>query len=164
MELSNIIKKYGEGNEKSVMIEITSHISDFIKPMKDTNTREYWKLMRMVYGTLSGQHYDKEFAEHDVSQIEYTGKDGKKHTGAYWTCEQIEEATRGMQFPSGVTRWDKYVAFNAMKSDLCNSFDDDQIIKAAYDFYFMDEDWDNISVKSGSPTKVWDYFYCKYGC
>lgn len=161
MELYELIEKYGKGKGEPVMWESTKLVSDFIKPMKETNKKEYWKLMRQVYGLMSGGHYNEEFANHDVSQIAYTGKDGKSHAGAYWTCEQIEEATRGMQFPSGVTKWDKYVAFNAMKSDLCKSFDDEQILKAAYDFYFMDEDWSDISGRSGSPTKVWEYFCCK---
>lgn len=153
-------KNQGFWNEETMWKSVDG-ISELLDEIKESHKDLYWSFMREQYGIMSSGHYDKVWAEYDVSQIAYTGKDGKSHAGAYWTCEQIEEATRGMQFPSGVTKWDKYVAFNAMKSDLCKSFDDEQILKAAYDFYFMDEDWNEVSGRSGSPTKVWEYFCCK---
>ncbi len=160
MELYELIEKYGKGKGEAVMWEITKMVSDFIKPMKETNKKEYWNLMREVYGLMSGGHYNDEFAMHDVSQIEYTDKEGKSHTGAYWTCEQIEEATKGMAFPSGVTKYDKFVAFNLAYSDFCKKFDDADILKIGYLFFFADEDWS--ADGKGSATKTWDYVCCKY--
>lgn len=160
MELYELIEKYGKGKGEAVMWESTKFISDFIKPMKETNKKEYWNLMRGVYGLISGGHYNEEFAQHDVSQIEYTDKDGKSHTGAYWTCEQIEEATKGMAFPSSVTKYDKFVAFNLAYSDFCKKFEDADVLNIGYLFFFADEDWSaNGKV---SATKVWDYVCCKY--
>lgn len=152
MELYDLIEKYGKGKGESVMWETTKLVSDFIKPMKETNKKEYWNLMRKVYGLMSGAHYDEVWANHDVSQIEYTDKEGKKHNGAYWTCEQIEEATKGMTFPSGTTKWDKFVAFNSFFSDVCKTSTPEQIIKDAYQFYFADEDFGK-----ERGAKIWEY-------
>lgn len=160
MELYDLIEKYGKGKGEAVMWETTRLVSDFIKPMKETDKKEYWNLMREVYGKMTGGHYDEEFAMHDVSKIEYTDKEGKLHKGAYWTCEQIEEATKGMSFPAGTTKWDRFVAFNLAWSDFCKKFDDAQILQIGYLFFFADEDWS--ADGKGSATKVWDYVCCKY--
>lgn len=160
MELYELIEKYGKGKGETVMWETTRLVSDFIKPIKETNKQEYWNLMRKVYGLMSGGHYDEVWANHDVSQIEYTDKEGKKRTGAYWTCEQIEEATKGMTFPSGTTKYDKFVAFNFAWSDFCKKFDDSQILQIGYLFFFADEDWS--AEGKGSSTKVFEYVCCKY--
>lgn len=152
MELYELIEKYGKGKGESAMWETTRLVSDFIKPMKETNKKEYWNLMREVYGIMSGGHYNEEFALHDVAQIEYTDKDGKAHIGAYWTCEQIETATRGMTFPSGTTKYDKFVALNSFWADTCKVLTEEQIIKAAYQFYFADEDF-----PKERGAKIWCY-------
>ena len=99
---------------------------------------------------MNGCHYDREWAEYDVSQITYTDKEGKKHTGAYWTCEQVEEATKAMSFPSGTTKWDKFVAFNSFRADTCKVLTEEQVLKAAYQFYFADEDF-------AAKNKIWHY-------
>ena len=114
----------------------------------------YWDFIRQQHGIIYSNHYEKEFAEWDVNNIEYTDKQGNKKSGAYWTVEQIESATMGMKFPSGTTKWDKYVAFNVAHSDFCKKFDDAQVLEIAFSFFFADEDW-------GSNTKVWEYMYCK---
>ena len=67
----------------------------------------------------------------------------------YDSCEDIEEATRGMAFASSVNKWDKYVAFNAFHADTCKVLDEDEVIKAAYHFWFADED--------APEGKVWIY-------
>lgn len=157
MNLYDIIVKYGKGKGEAVMYESTKAISDFLHPMKETNKEDYWCLMRKVYGIMSDGHYNEEFALHDVGDIEYTNRKGEKKEGAYWTIEQVEEATKPMSFHSSVNKWDKWVAFNVMRSDLCKDMEDDQILKAAYSFFFKDEDW-----SGGSHTKIWDYMCCKY--
>lgn len=150
MELYELIEKYGKGKGEAVMWETTKLVSDFIKPMKETNKQEYWKLMREVYGRMSGGHYDEEFAMHDVSKMYSTTKDGRRLEGAYWTCEQIEEVTKTKTFPAGTTKWDKFVAYNSAKHDWGKDFDDEQILKIAYLFYFADEDF-------AGKDKVWQY-------
>lgn len=145
--------KSGNWSEK-MMLDSVDSISELLECVKKANKESYWRFMREQAGIMMGCHYDKEWADYDVSQIVYTDKEGKKHTGAYWTCEQIEEATKGMTFPSGTTKWDRFVAFNLAYSDFCKKFDDAQILQIGYLFFFADEDYP-------TNTKVWNYVVCK---
>lgn len=105
--------------------------------------------MRKQYELFNGPHYDEDFAKADVSKIHYIGKSNDRRTGEYWSKQQIEEATKGMNFPSGTTVWDKYVAFNAFYSDLCQVLSEEEIMKAALRFFFLDED--------AADGKIWHY-------
>lgn len=141
----------GHFTEKEMWKSVGS-VSELLDEIKDSHKDLYWQFMREQAGIMNGGHYDKIWADYDVSQIEYTDKEGKSHTGAYWTCEQIEEATKGMAFPSGVTKYDKFVAFNSFWADTCKVLTDEQIIKAGYQFYFADEDFPKEHV-----AKIWCY-------
>ena len=148
-------KTKGVTSEK-MMWQSIDDVDGMLCIMKKEHPKEYWMFLRKQHGNLYAGHYTEEFARWDVSQIKYTSRKGEKKEGEYWSVEQIEEATKGMSFPSGVTKWDKYVAFNAMYSDMCRKFEDAHILDIAHLFYFSDEDWPN------PGTKVWDYFCCKY--
>lgn len=146
-------QKNGLSSEK-VMWQSVDSINDMLCLVKKEHPNMYWDFIREQHGIIFGNHYSKEFAEYDVDNIEYTDKQGDKKHGAYWTAEQIEQATVSMKFPAGTTLWDKYVAFNVSHSDFCKKFDDAQILDIAFSFFFADEDW-------GTPTKVWEYMMCK---
>lgn len=147
MDLYEIIYKYGKGKGESVMWASTKEISDFLAPMKETHKEEYWNLLRKVFGIMSNGHYNEDFAKHDVSEM--------RPLGEYWSLKQIEDATKGMAFPSGVTPCDKYVAFNAFANDLKGTLEDQDILKAAHAFWFADKDWEGSS-------KIWEYMCCKH--
>lgn len=118
--------------------------------MNNPTEEGYDCIMRKLSEVLHGKHYTEELARADVRKISYTDKSGVEHCGAHWTVEQIETATANKTFPTGTTKWDKYVAYNAFYADLCTVLTDDQIIAAAYLFWFADEDWK-------SKGKIWDY-------
>lgn len=159
-ELVEKARKEGTFTEKQMWLSVES-MSDLLHEVKEAHPQMFWDFMRVQHGIMFGKHYTEDFAYYDVSQMHYTDKEGKKRTGAYWTVEQIEDATKGMTFPTGVTKWDKFVAFNGFHADMCKTFTDEQIIKGAYAFFFMDEDWSEEKPGS-SPTKVWEYFSCKH--
>lgn len=145
----------GGSGEKAMWasVDITNELMELVR----INHHElYEKYMRKSYEAMCGKHYNQHFADADVQKIHYTDKEGKEHDGAYWTMEQIKEATaaHGFKFPVGVTDWDKYVAFNLAKSDFCKDFDDTQILKIGYRFFFADEDWKG-------DSKVWEYMSMK---
>lgn len=139
-----------------IMLDSVDDLDDMLCEMKREHPEKYWKFMRKQHGLLYNNHYDEKFARWDVEQLRYTNQKGEKKSGEYWSVSQVEEATKTMSFPNGVTIWDKYVAANAAYSDWCRKFDDKQVLEAMYLFYFADEDWDNAS------TKIWDYFCCKH--
>lgn len=148
-EMVEMAKEQGISSEKTMWSSIDS-LSDMLCIMHKEHPAEYWRFMREQHGIMYGNHYDKEFAEWDVSQISYTNRTGDKKSGAYWTVEQIEQATAGMKFPTGTTKWDKYVAFNNAYADYSKKFEDADVLQIGYLMFFADEDW-------GSTTKVWEY-------
>ena len=147
---------------ETMMWESVEDVEMILCQMKKEHPKEYWAFLRKQHGRLYQNHYTEDFAKHDVNKLIWKDKEGIKHDGAYWTCEQIDDATKGMTFPNGVTKWDKFVAFNLAKSNLCKQFDDADILKIGYLFFFADEDWDNTENGSVSSTKVWEYVCCKY--
>lgn len=150
LDMVKAAKKNGTFAEKQMWDSVES-VSELLDDIKDSHPELYWRFLREQYGIMNNCHYaDKEFADYDVSQIVYTDKEGKKHTGAYWTPEQVEEATKTMTFPSGTTKWDVWVAFNSFHADTCKVLTDEQILKAAYQFYFADEDFP-------TKNKIWNY-------
>lgn len=142
-------RQNGTTNEKTMWESIES-FSELLDELKDSHPDMFWDFMRKQHGIMYRNHYDEAFAMYDVAHMRYTNGAGEKRSGPHWTADQIEQATAGLKFPQGTTRWDKYVAFNAAFADLCKAFEDGDILKAGFLFYFQDEDW-------GSDTKVWEY-------
>ena len=150
-------KAQGLTSEKTMWANIED-IQELLSDLKESHPEEYWHFIRKTHGVLFKGHYTEEFALHDVKHLKYTDDKGEKHEGPHWTVDEVEAATKGMSFPSGVNKWDKYVAFNASWADWCKKQNVEKVLETGYLFYFADEDWSS----QGSPTKVWDYFCCKY--
>ena len=111
---------------------------------------------RFADGDFATPHFDEQTANEAISHIVFTDKAGKSHKGlAHWTVEQVEAATSAMVFPTGTTKWDKYVAFNLFYADLCKALEEAEIIKAAFAFFFADED--------APEGKVWRYVRAMQG-
>lgn len=96
-------------------------------------------------------HFCEKTAEKALKGLKYTDKEGKEHTEPKWTEKMIEEATKGLKFPEGTTTWDKYVAYNSFYADTCSVLSDGDILEAAYEFYFNDEDY------RLEGSKIWHY-------
>lgn len=123
--------------------------------LKETNPQMYWDFLRKQHKNLYKGHYDEDYARYDLSEIFYTTKNGDKIKGPYWTVEEVDNATKSMNFPAGTTIWDKYVAFNVFKSDLAKVYNDEEILRGAFEFFFKDEDF-----KKDNTTKIWEYMCC----
>lgn len=96
-------------------------------------------------------HFCEKSAETALKGLKYTDKEGGEHTEPKWSVRMIEEATRDLEFPEGTTLWDKYVAYNSFYADTCKVLSDGDILKAAYEFYFNDEDYTH------KESKIWRY-------
>ena len=142
-------KKAGVTNEKTMWESIDS-FSELLEELKESHPQLYWDFIRKQHGIMYHGHYDEHFAIYDVGQMHYTDRQGVKREGAHWTADQIEAATAGMKFPAGTTKWDRFVAMNAAYSDWSKYYDDADILKIGYAFYFADEDW-------GDESKIWEY-------
>lgn len=146
-----MIKSFAEkgGDEKKMWasVDVTAEAMNYIK---DVAPDKYECLMRKLSESLYGKHYNEEMAMADVEKMHSTDSNGNEHHGAHWTADQIEAATADKTFGKSVTKWDKYVAYNAAWHDLNKKFDDEQVICAAHLLWFADEDWN-------TAGKIWDY-------
>lgn len=143
------------GDEKTIQKSVAL-IDEAMSYIESVSQEKHMCLMRRLNEVLNGKHYTEEFALHDVKNICYLDKDGVEHHGAHWTLDEIEDVTKDKTFPKNTTKWDKYVAYNAMYADLSSKFTDEQVLCAAYLFYFSDKDWH-------SDGKVWEYIGANKG-
>lgn len=148
-------RKDGVASEKTMNASIES-VDQLLEQLKEAHPDVYAAFMAKQHELMYGPHYNELFALLAVAGIEYTDAEGKSHKGEYWSVEEVDEATRGLSFPQGTTKWDKYVAYNAMKSDLAKVAGDKDILNAAYAFYFADEDYHG-------QGKIWRYMQCMRG-
>lgn len=148
-------KASGKSSE-AMMWKSIDAMDDMLADLKKTNKQAFWDFMREQYGIASGGHYDKDWAHYDVAQMYSTDKDGKKHEGEMLSLAETEEHSKGWSMPSGTTKYDVYVAMNAMAHDLGKSFDKEHIAKATKCFYFSDEDWKH------KESKIWCYMAMVY--
>ena len=147
-EMIELAQSRGRGTEQAMLKSIDS-ISNMLCSLVKHDKKAYWCFMRDQHEILYNYHYSPEFAEWDVSKLEWMDKDGQKHCGAHWTIEEIVSATKGLTFPNGTTDCDKYVAFNVAYSDFCKDYSETEIIKIAHQFFFNDSD--------APEGKVWHY-------
>ena len=148
-------RKDGVASENTMIASIES-VDQLLEQLREAHPDVYNAFIAKQHELLYGPHYNEMFATMAVAGIEYTDAEGKSHKGEYWSVEEVDEATRGQAFPQGTTKWDKYVAYNAMKSDLAKVAGDKDILNAAYAFYFADEDF-------RGQGKIWRYMQCMRG-
>lgn len=140
-EMIEEAQKKGLTSDK-LMWQSVDDLDAMLCDLKKDHPDKYWKFIRKQHGIMYNNHYDERFAMWDVEQM--------KPLGMYWTVSQIEDATKGMSFPNGTTKYDKLVAFNAFANDLHGVIPDEQIIKAAHAFWFADKDYTH-------EGKIWRY-------
>ena len=140
-------------NSEKKMHACIEQLSKDILPLKDTHPDIYWHLLRNQHAIMFDRHYTESYANYDVNGLRYMNAEGKTCEGPHWTRAEVVAATKGLQFHPKVNDWDKYVAFNSMYADLCAEMTDEEILKAAYLFYFRDKDWQT----NDDCTKIWDY-------
>lgn len=149
MDYKKLITDYAKdgGDEKKMWasVDVTEMAMEYIK---EKDPEKYECLMRKLHEALYGKHYCEEFALHDVAQMHSTGADGAKRTGAHWTVDQIEAATKGLTFPAGTTKWDRYVAMNLAHHMFSEDFGEAETQTIAYTLFFKDE----------KSVKIWDFF------
>ena len=148
-------KAKGLTNEQMMWSSIED-IDALLQKMKGSHPDIYWAFIHAQHKNLYKGHYDEEFAEWEMSQVYYISKAGEKTNHPYWSVEQIEEATKGYNYPSGTTKWDKWVAHNVFRSDTMKSLPDDLALKAGWEFFF-----DDVDFKKEGTTKLWEYMHCK---
>ncbi len=138
------------GSNEQVMWHAVEVAEDLLQEVKESHPDKYDHYMRKMSEALFGCHYNEALAMEDVDAMCHTNENGEKIQGRYWSPEQVEAAWAGKKFPEGTTKFDRFVAANAMKHDLANILEDEQILDVAYAIFFADED-------SDLEGKVWKY-------
>lgn len=119
MKLFELIKKYGVGKGESTMWKSIEYISNELEQMKDTHPEKYWKIVKGMYASMMGEHYNEEFAEWRVEQMYFEDKNGNMHKAPYWSDEKVKSIYEGNKhkLPQEYNCWDFYVTLNMMKAD-----------------------------------------------
>ncbi|HSQ89380.1 hypothetical protein [Romboutsia sp.] len=81
----NYAKAKGDDNK---MWNSTKLLSDTICTNCNMSENDYWRLLKKYYSIMAGEHFNKEFAEWQISQMFYIDKNGKRHDSPYWSMAQ----------------------------------------------------------------------------
>lgn len=161
MTLLEIFQKYGAGKDNSAMAKTTEVLSEFIK--NKLTDEEYCALKKKVYASLEGGHFNKEFAEIQISKLYYKDDNGEKHYAPYWTNDEVYSVYQNYKSILGnYNLYDFEVALNMIKSDnymklkkwFPNATKEDILEKIIEETLNWLEDEDNPFGKE----KVWRYF------
>ena len=118
----DVIKTYGKGKGEDTMWKSVKMLSDALDGM--LSAEEYAKIERKIYESISGGHYNEEFAHEDVSKMYYINGNGERVNAPYWTDEQVRAVYNNVKsdLPSQYNMWDFYVTLNMTKADNCNLY------------------------------------------
>lgn len=165
MRLAEIIKEYGSGKSDKAMIALTDKLSAYLE--KVLSIDDYCKLCKEVYYQLAGGHYNKDFADMQISKMYYEDKTGK-HYAPFWTEPEAKEFYLKYKsyFPSDYNFYDFEVALNMIKSDYCpllrkwEQASQSEIDKESHMSKIIDLtiNWLNDPDNPYGNEKVWGYF------
>lgn len=165
MNYYDLIKEYGAGKGEKAMWEATKMVSDYIEPMKESNPKEYWTLIKRTYAAMCGKHYNKEFAEWEVKKMYYTDKEGNKHHAPYWTeadVKAVYDANKTRIKMQTYNFWDFYVVMQMVKADYCpllmKWFPEAKHEDLVPKYIDLAVNWLNDDDNPFGDTKVWSYF------
>ena len=161
MTLLQIFQKYGTGKDNAAMTKTTEVLSEFIK--NRLSDEDYYVLKKKVYASLEGGHFNKEFADMQMSKLYYKDINGEKHYAPYWTDDEMYAVYQNNKAKLGnYNLYDFEVALNMIKSDNYNKLKswfqtatkDELLDKLVEETLNWLDDEDNPFGKE----KVWRYF------
>ena len=120
MEYYDLLKEYATGKGEKVMWITLQRVSEYIKPMKDTDPQGYWKLVKDTYSDMCGLHYNEYFGMWQIEQMHFKDKKGETHRAPHWTKDQYKMAYESVKSkiknPS-YNMWDLAVTLEMLYSD-----------------------------------------------
>lgn len=149
----------GRGGEAMARKIIESIDTRIYEPLRMENPHAFWAEMRDIHEAVEGCHYNKAFAEWEVSQMEHIDKSGVRHKGAHWSIEAVNNvyAKIRAKLQPITTLYDLYVALHSWWHD---NIDQDTLdfgeeaesknIERAVNYFFMDDD--------APEGKIWLYY------
>lgn len=164
MNYYELLKEYAVGKGEKTMWIASKRISDYIKPMKETDPEGYWKLIKDTYADMCGKHYNEKFGMWQIEQMHYKDKKGVVHHAPHWTKDQYKGAydiIKAKLKNANYNMWDVAVTLEMLYSDnICmyrewwaNATEeqlDEKVIESAIN-YLNDDDDD-------ADGKIWKRF------
>lgn len=140
------------------MKKLARTVSDYVEEYGEEKQKSCLK--RQIYGIVGGGHYNREYAEEDISNMCYQDVNGIMHHGPFYTEEETAAAfSRHKDDVSDYCLWDFAVVMNMMRSDY-----DHTLTRLAKDEEHLDEIVEMLSVEYLQDTdaphphdKVWKY-------
>lgn len=152
----DMAEEYTGGNDS--MRQFFDKIQYNLSNMDEEEKEELHKVMRSLHQGIKGEHFNEQYAKHEVSKMFHI-EGNKKYVGEKFDmskAREVYEMFRSM-IPQDNTIADIYVAINAQFHDYIVLFRswfgnnaEQKIIEAAVNFWFKDDDC--------PEGKVWDYF------
>lgn len=87
MTIYDLVDRYGKGKGESVMWQSVRAISDMVDDYLPNDDREH--VMKEIYESMQGEHFDEYFAEKQIEQMFFTDKAGVRHNAPYWNTEAV---------------------------------------------------------------------------
>lgn len=140
MKYFDIIKS-SYGYEKQ-MWDAVAKVDDFLDKVAEKHPELVRKFKQEQYEAMNGKHINEMMAMKLVADMWHTASNGKMVEGEAVTVEQSQSLLNDMDVATKTKcKWDAYVAANAFAHDLADTgISQEQIIKAARKFWFLDED------------------------
>ena len=158
--LFELIKKYGAGKGEQAMWKSVRVISDAVDKHMDEESKK--KLSRDIYSTMSGGHYNTEFADEDVQKMYYIDKEGERRNAPFWTHQQTDSIYQGVKsLIPAYNACDFFVTMNMIKSDnammLKKWFPNDTEAECAIKVRDMAVAWLDDPDNPFGDEKIWRY-------
>ena len=161
MTLIELIKKYGANKGESTMFACIEAISQSLQD--HLKAEELCALKKKLYSCMVGGHFDREFAEMQISKMYYEDSNGDKHYAPYWTENEVKSLYSEVKHKiSDYNFYDFEVALNMIKSDYCpllkRWFPDESKEDHLKRIVALTINWLDDSDNPFGNEKVWKYF------
>lgn len=167
MSLKKMIESYKKtygGSEKEMWEAVDLIDERLLCVMKEECPDEYYQFMRELAEIYNHGHYDREYAEYDISKMWYKTPDGVMHKGGKWTIEEIvpiyNKHKTVLTKPYNV--YDYAVTANMIYTDqiviLKSWFPSDTEEQINDKIFQLVDNWLNDPDYAEEGDKIWDYF------
>ena len=161
MTIFELIKKYGRNRGEDVMWQSTEMISELLE--KHLTDQELSKAKRKIYEIMAGGHYNKEFADEQMTKMYYINNNGIKRNAPYWTEEEVMQVYESVK--NSIPEYNFYdfeVTLNMIKSDNCQMlkkwFPNEGKEERTQRFITMAVNWLKDEDNPFGTCKIWGYF------
>jgi len=153
-------KDEGLLNNEGIMWKSIEDMDAMLNFYQEEHPEEYHNMVKNLHEKIKGEHFDKDYAEYEVSKMHHTDTERKEVRGevvSLLAATEVYNKYRNL-LPNKTTIADLYVALNYHYHRYINLFEQwfgdnalEKIIEASITSWFKDEDIPN-------GGKIWKHF------